>query len=74
MLRKLLRSNPGDNIGAREYILAIRMGMTFEEFEKTFQSQFGYDALKMMEWFDKNSRRFPDEFDWWKKAVEYEEE
>ncbi|HZP80702.1 MAG TPA: DUF6398 domain-containing protein [Chthonomonadaceae bacterium] len=72
LLRKLLRSNPGDNIGAREYILGIRMGMTFEGFENQFMSQYGYDAIKMLDWFDKNSRRFPEEFDWWKKAVGYE--
>jgi tetratricopeptide (TPR) repeat protein len=73
LLRKLLRSNPGDNIGARNYILAILLGMTFEEFENTFSGVYGYDALKMMDWFDKNTRRFPKEFDWWKQAVDYEE-
>lgn len=72
LLRKLLRSNPGDNIGARDYILAIRMGMTFEGFEKKFLSQYGYDGIKMIEWFDKNISRFPEEFGWWKKAVDYE--
>jgi len=24
----------------------------------------------MWEWFDKHSTKFPDEFDWWRKAVE----
>ncbi len=75
LLRKLLRSNPNDNIGAREYILAIRLGMTFEGFETMFLSPtgFGYDAMKMTDWFDANSGRFPEEFDWWKQAVGYEE-
>jgi tetratricopeptide (TPR) repeat protein len=72
LFRKLLRSNPDDNIGAREYILAIRLGMTFDAFEKKFMGTFGYDALKMSDWFDKHSIRFPDEFDWWKQAVNYE--
>ncbi len=72
LFRKLLRSNPNDNAGAREYILAIRLGMTFDEFENKFLGQFGYDASKMSDWFDKNSTRFPDEFDWWKQAVDYE--
>ena len=72
LLRALLHSNPGDNIGARDYILAIRMGMTFEGFEKKFLSQYGYDGMKMIEWFDSNVGRFPEEFDWWKKAVDYE--
>lgn len=74
LLRKLLRANPNDNIGAREYILAIRMGQTFEGFERTFLGAYGYDAMKMSDWFDKNSPRFPDEFDWWKQAVRYNEE
>ena len=73
LLRKLLRSNPNDNIGAREYILAVRMGETFENFESRFMAEFGYDGLKMTEWFDENSPRFPDDFDWWKQAVGYED-
>lgn len=72
LFRHLLRSNPGDNIGARQYILAILMGETFEGFERKFVSKFGYDALKMDKWFDANISRFPDDFDWWKQAVEYE--
>jgi hypothetical protein len=59
----------GDNIGARDYILAIRLGLTFEGFEKMFLSQYGYNAMKMMDWFDTNYARFPEEFDWWVAAV-----
>jgi hypothetical protein len=58
-------------VGARDYILAIRLGMTFAQYEKKFASQFGYDALAMIEWFDANIGQFPDEFDWWKEAVDY---
>jgi hypothetical protein len=47
--------------------------MTFEEFEHPFKTDLGYDAAKMWDWFDKNSARFPDEFDWWKQAVSNEE-
>lgn len=32
LLRKLLKSNPNDNVGARDNILAIRMNMTYDEF------------------------------------------
>lgn len=71
LLRKLLRSNPNDNIGARNYLLAIRLGMTFEAFETTFGTELGYDGMKMARWFDKNSAHFPDEFDGWKQAVGY---
>ena len=65
--------NPDDNIGARDYILAVRMGMTFEAFEEQFLGEYGYDALKMIDWFDRNIRRFPEEFGWWQKAVGYKE-
>lgn len=73
ILRKLLRSNPGDNIGARWYILAIRLGITLEDFEAEVGSEYGYDAMKTEAWFAKHHTRFPEDFDWWKKAVEYEE-
>jgi tetratricopeptide (TPR) repeat protein len=69
LLRKLLLTNPGDNAGARNYILAIRMNMSFEEFENRFNKGGFYDN-EMVEWFDENYSKFPDEFDWWKKAIE----
>lgn len=69
LFRKLLRTNPGDNAGARWYILAIRMNMSYEGFEKHFNKGGYYDS-ELMEWFDKNYKKFPDEFDWWEKAVE----
>jgi hypothetical protein len=47
--------------------------MTFEGFEAKFMAAYGYDAMKMADWFDTNSRRFPEEFGWWKQAVGYEE-
>lgn len=69
LLRKLLRTNPRDNIGARDYILAIRMNMSYDAFQDRFDKG-GYYDMDMMNWFDKNYKRFPDEFDWWEKAVE----
>ena len=70
LLRKLLRSNPIDNIGARTYILAIRLGMKFGEFESQMMSEqgYGYDGKKMME-FEEKMKDFPDEFDWWFEVV-----
>jgi tetratricopeptide (TPR) repeat protein len=69
--RKLLRSNPGDNIGARYNILAINLGFQFGEAEDDFPANHpGYvDAFKMDDWFQKNALDFPDEFEWW---FEYE--
>ncbi|MFQ6032356.1 MAG: tetratricopeptide repeat protein [Candidatus Zixiibacteriota bacterium] len=69
LFRKLLKTNPGDNVGARDYILAIRMDMSLEEFERRFNKGGFYD-IELVEWFDKNYRKFPDEFDWWEKALE----
>ena len=69
LFRKLLKTNPGDNVGARDYILAIRMNMSFEDFEKRF-NKGGYYDTDLSDWFDKNYKRFPDDFDWWEKEVE----
>ncbi len=69
LLRKLLKTNPGDNIGARNFILAIRMGMDFERFQKKFDKGGFYDNT-LTNWFYKNYKKFPDEFDWWDKAIE----
>jgi len=72
LFRKLLKTNPGDNVGARDYILAIRMDMSFEKFEERF-NKGGYYDMKLVKWFDKNYKKFPDEFDWWEEAIkEYE--
>ncbi|MFO7968055.1 MAG: hypothetical protein R6U44_10705 [Archaeoglobaceae archaeon] len=69
LFRKLLKTNPGDNVGARHYILAIRMGMTFDEFEDRFDKG-GYYDTELMDWFEDNYKDFPDEFGWWEEAVE----
>ena len=72
LFRKLLRTNPGDNPGVRFYILAIRMGISFEKFEKQF-SRDGFYHTDLLDWFEENYPKFPDEFDWWEKAVEEDE-
>lgn len=69
LFRKLLKTNPGDNVGARHFILAIRMGMSFEAFERRFDKGGFYDR-ELVEWFDGNRGKFPDEFVWWESAVE----
>ncbi|EMN92013.1 hypothetical protein LEP1GSC108_0075 [Leptospira weilii str. UI 13098] len=52
--------NLNDNVGAREYILSIRLGETLDEFERRDNSN---DI-----WFWKNYKKFPDEFSEWKDA------
>ena len=66
LLRLLLMTNPNDNVAARYYILAIRMGFTFKGFEDRFNKGGYYDS-ELNEWFDEHVNRFPDEFEWWLK-------
>lgn len=76
IFRKLLKSNPNDNIGVRHSILAIRLGLE-SDYETMFEMKdmAGYmDASKVNSWFEKNSKKFSDEFDWWYKAVKKQEE
>ena len=69
LLRALLKAAPRDSIGARHYILGIRMGLTFQQFENRFK-RGGFYHMDLFDWFDENFHTFPDEFDWWEKAVE----
>jgi len=38
-LGNFLKTNPNDSVEARYYILAIRMNMSFEEFENRFNKR-----------------------------------
>lgn len=72
IFRKLLASNPGDNIGARHSILALRLGYgpDYEElFMPTTAPFFGLDASKLYGWFDSKSIKFPEEFHEWSEAT-----
>jgi tetratricopeptide (TPR) repeat protein len=69
LLRKLLHSNPPDNIGARYYLLAIIAGMKYDEFMLRFERD-DQSSNVLDGWFDSNSGKFPDEFAWWARAVE----
>lgn len=63
--RKLLASNPHDNIGARFSILALRLGYN-PDYEALFipdtEPIYGLDAGKVNAWFDQHSVKFPEEF------------
>lgn len=69
LLRKLLRSNPNDNVGARFYILGIRKNISFIDFELRFNKNGFYDT-DLPEWFDANYKSYPDEFERWDKEME----
>jgi len=76
LFRNLFHSNPHDNIGARNDILAIRMGLT-PDYNDQFITKDTLpgciDGHLSSQWFDKNSKKFTDEFDWWWKIVEPDE-
>ncbi len=61
IFRKLFKANPNDNAGVRFYILAIRMGMSFEEYENKF-NKGGYYDDSSWKWFEKNQKKFSEEF------------
>lgn len=64
IFRKLLKSNPNDNVGVRDFILAIRMDMSFEEYEERFNKGGYYDS-ESIEWFEVNAPNYQDEIGWW---------
>lgn len=69
LFRNLLKSNPNDNAGVRNFILAIRMGLSYIDFENKFNKGGYYDS-GIINWFEKNYNKYPDEFDWWIKETE----
>lgn len=77
IFRKLLKSSPNDNLGIRYAILAIRLRLDsdwdFKFLAKDKGQVLGLDAGKVDSWFDKNSKKFPEEFGWWFKEMEKNE-
>jgi|SRR3989344_144614 len=64
--RKLLRVNINDNQGARYAILALRMELD-SDWDLKFMVKKGQmagliEAKKIDDWFNKNSKKFPEEF------------
>ncbi|MFU8813583.1 MAG: tetratricopeptide repeat protein, partial [Balneolaceae bacterium] len=57
IFRKLLKSNPNDNVGVRDFILAIRMGISFEEYEERFNKGGYYDS-ESIKWFEENAPKY----------------
>lgn len=74
IFRRLLHANPGDNQGVRFYILAIRLGLgtdwyaPFEVKDGPMAGQ-AIDAISSSKWFEKNAKKFPEEFGWLRKAM-----
>lgn len=69
LFRKLVKSNPEDNIGARHFLLAATMGFTMLGFELKFDKG-GHYGMELFEWFEEHCWRYPEEFEWWIKWAE----
>ncbi len=72
ILLQLLKSDTGDNIGARYSIIAILEGYeSIEHFEEQFESEngMGLDAMAMNEWFDKKAKKHKKVIGWWLELV-----
>lgn len=67
--RKLFRSDPIDQVGARFYILSILLKLPphWEEEEENFQGALPglVDGAKLDEWFETEAKKFPQEFEGW---------
>lgn len=71
IFRKLLKSNLNDNVGARYSILAIRLGLNHDYDEEfAHPNGHGLDVGKTLKWWDKNYKKFPDEFTEWQKYID----
>jgi tetratricopeptide (TPR) repeat protein len=66
IFRKLLRSNPADNIGARYSILAILMNVDLE-FDDNLVSVLpeSIEGRLIDKWFAENAPAYPEDFEWW---------
>ncbi|WP_456470121.1 IS1096 element passenger TnpR family protein [Caminibacter sp.] len=62
LFKKLLEMNPNDNPGVRYFILAIKEGMSFQEFDNKF-NKGGYYTVEIDEWFEKNYLKYKEDFE-----------
>lgn len=65
--RKLFHSNLGDNIGARYAIIALRLGLTYDQYMKQVWPRPTMPAEHISNWFKKNAPKFPEELQEWKR-------
>ena len=69
IFQQLLAICPEDSLGARYYLLAICEHLHFPQFEQRFSSSFGYNASKLMHWFNANVGKYPTEFAPWRREA-----
>lgn len=62
IFRNLLKADPIDHVGAKEFVLAIRMNITAKDFQSRFNGE-GNSDNNLDAWFKENHSKFPDEFD-----------
>lgn len=66
---ELLKADPSDNCGVRFYMLAILQGLEYSIFSERFEDGDYFDD-KVDEWFEVNSVKFKDTFEWWFKYTD----
>ena len=62
IFRNLFKADPIDHVGAKEFVLAIRMNITAKDFQSRFNGE-GNSDNDLDTWFKENYKKFPDEFD-----------
>ncbi len=66
--RHLLRMNFSDNVGARNAILGLRMGLIYDEYINEVWPKATMPADHVIKWFNKNVKPYAEEFQDWKKC------
>ncbi len=67
-LRNILKTNPSDNPGVRFLILAINEKMSYQAYQKRFEKDNTL-AHVTYDWFNENSKKYPEDFEWWEKVM-----
>jgi len=65
--RQLLRTNLGDNIGARYSIIGLRMGLTYEQYIDKVWPESTMPAEHIDNWFNKHAPQYAEELEDWKR-------
>jgi tetratricopeptide (TPR) repeat protein len=64
--RKLLHCNLNDNIGARYAIIALRMGLSYEEYIDQVWPTASVPVEQIETWFKTHAPKFPEELEEWR--------
>lgn len=74
LYRKLLKTNLGDNIGARYAIIALRLGLGYDEYMRQVWPEPMMSHEHIENWFNEHVPKFPEELEEWRKYNEEDPE